>query len=127
MCKYTKERKRQLGMNPSTASNRLNKQLLFTLGKKLDMQWCFHCGAEIESVKEMSVEHKIPWLYSEDPVSLYFDLDNIAFSHKSCNYGAARKPTKKFCPSPSSYKRGCRCDGCKKCYSDYRKELRAKS
>jgi len=127
MCKYTKEKKKQLGMNPSTASHHLNKQLLFALGRKLDMQWCFQCGAEIESVKDMSVEHKIPWLNSEDPVSLYFDLDNIAFSHKSCNYSAARRPTKQSCPSTASYKRGCRCDDCKKCYSDYRKKLRAKS
>jgi len=90
MC-IKEEKERQLGMNPSTASNRLNKQLLFALGKRLDMQWCFHCAAEIGSVKDMSIEHKVPWLHSEDPASLFFNLENIAFSHKSCNYSAGRK------------------------------------
>ena len=126
LTKATKVKKTQLGMNPSTASNRLNKQLLYTFAKKLDMHWCYHCGAEILGVEDMSIEHKTPWLHSEDPVSLYFDIENIAFSHKSCNYGAARKFNKQECPSVGSYQRGCRCDGCKKAQSDYRKGLRVK-
>lgn len=109
-----KEKKmKQLGMNPSTAANRLCKSLLFSLGKKLDMQWCFHCGAEIESYKNMSIEHKVPWLHSEDPADLYFDLDNIAFSHKSCNYKAARPRPAKPCPSTTAYRNGCRCNDCR--------------
>jgi len=119
----------QLGMNPSTASNRLNKQLLFSLGERLGMQWCFQCASKIESVEDMSVEHKIPWLHSEDPVGLFFDLDNIAFSHKVCNYSVSRGNgiEKKPCPSPASYRRGCRCEGCKASTRDYRKALRARS
>jgi hypothetical protein len=91
MSKSKEEKTRQLGMNPSTASGRLHRDLLYEFSKRLDMHWCYQCGAEIENVQEMSVEHKIPWMYSEDPTSLFFDLDNIAFSHKSCNYRAARK------------------------------------
>jgi len=118
---------KQLGMNPGTASNRLLKQLLFSLGDRLGMQWCFQCASKIESVEDMSIEHKVPWLHSEDPVGLYFDLDNIAFSHKVCNYAASRpRKAKKFCPSPASYRRGCRCEGCRKSNSEYRKALRAR-
>ena len=107
------DKKKQLGMDPSTASNRLVKALLFSLGKKLDMQWCFHCGAQIDGYRDMSIEHKVPWLHSEDPADLYFDLDNIAFSHKSCNYAAARKNKPKPCPSTTAYRNGCRCNDCR--------------
>lgn len=73
---------------------------------------CFHCGKKIDDIDKMSIEHKTPWLDSDDPVGLFYDLDNICFSHAVCNTGAARKPTKKGCPSPTSYLRGCRCNGC---------------
>jgi len=112
------EKVRQLGMDPGTASNRLGKALLFSLGKKLNMDWCFHCAARIESYKDMSIEHKVPWLHSKDPSDLYFDLDNIAFSHKSCNYKAARPRVGKPCPSSTAYRKGCRCEGCKKIKRD---------
>ena len=122
------EKTKQLGMNPSTASNRLKKALMFEFAKKLDMHWCFQCGAEIESYKDMSVEHKTPWMHSENPVELFFDIDNIAFSHNSCNYKASRGNQPRIpCPSAASYKRGCRCDGCRKANSEYKKNLKAKN
>ena len=96
------EKVKQLGMNPSTASHRLQRTLMYEFSRKLDMHWCFQCGAEIENVKDMSVEHKVPWLHSEDPISLFFNLDNIAFSHKSCNYRAARKVK---CQSTGQYQK----------------------
>ena len=116
------EKAKQLGMNPSTASNRLKKHLMYTLAVKLDMHWCYQCGAEIESSKDMSIEHKTPWLHSEDPKGLFFDIDNIAFSHKSCNYRAARLGKAKPCPSTTAYRYGCRCEGCKKAQSEARKK-----
>ena len=121
------EKAKQLGINPSTASNRLKKHLMYTLAVKLDMHWCFQCGAEIESYKDMSIEHKTPWLHSEDPKGLFFDIDNIAFSHKACNYLASRPRKSAPCPSTTSYKKGCRCEGCKKANSDYKKELKSRS
>ena len=66
----------------------------------------------------MSIDHKTPWLHSEDPRGLFFDIDNIAFSHKSCNYSAARNRKGKPCPSLTAYRKGCRCDDCKKLKSD---------
>jgi hypothetical protein len=82
----------QLGMNPSTASGRLLKDLLFKFAKDAG-HVCYQCGKELDR-DSFSIEHKTPWLDSENPVELFFKLDNIAFSHKSCNVGAARKPNK---------------------------------
>ena len=79
----------QLGMNPSTASNRLTKDILFHLVCKTGMNNCHLCGGEL-SREDFSIEHKVPWLDSENPVQTFFDLDNIAFSHLKCNVGASR-------------------------------------
>ena len=116
------EKTKQLGMDPGTASNRLKKTLLFEFAKRLDMHWCFQCGAEIEDCDKFTVEHKTPWLHSEDPKGLFFDIDNIAFSHKSCNYRAARIGKAKPCPSTTAYRYGCRCEGCKEAQSKARKK-----
>jgi len=126
MCIKTKKTK-QLGMNPSTASNRLKKNLLFEFAKRLDMHWCYQCGAEIEDCDDFTIEHKTPWLHSEDPRGLFFDIDNIAFSHKSCNYKAARNRQGKPCPSLTAYRKGCRCDDCKKLKSENQKKYSNKS
>ena len=80
----------QLGINPSTASHRLVKDLLFNYIKETP---CFHCGKPLTR-ETFSIEHKVPWLDSEDPVGLYFDLNNIDFSHQACNASAARRPTR---------------------------------
>jgi hypothetical protein len=77
----------QLGMNHGTASNRLVKDLLFSLIKGTP---CYHCGGVLER-ENFSVEHKVPWLNSQTPSELFFDLDNISYSHRSCNSSAARR------------------------------------
>ena len=120
MCIKAKKTK-QLRMNPSTASNRLKKLLLFDLAKRLKINWCYQCGAEIETARRMTIEHKTPWLDSDDPQKKFFELDNIAFSHASCNYAAARVKEGAPCPSTTAYRKGCRCDGCKKSRVEYRK------
>ena len=118
---------KQLGMNPGTASNRLKKNLLFEFAKRLDMHWCYQCGAEIKDCDDFTIEHKTPWLHSEDPRGLFFDIDNIAFSHKSCNYKAARNRKGMPCPSLTAYRKGCRCDDCKKLKSENQKKYYNKS
>jgi len=75
--------KQQLGMNYSTAMSRLKKLILFDLIQKVGKDVCFQCGRIIEDSKDMSVEHKIPWK-NNDP-KLFWDLDNIEFSHFLCN------------------------------------------
>ena len=85
----------QLGMNHGTAQNRLVKDILFSFISEYGKNTCFHCGKTMER-DNFSIEHKMPWLDSEDPVKLFFDLNNISFSHLSCNIGAARKVNKKY-------------------------------
>lgn len=84
----------QLGMNPGTASGRLVKDLLFKF-VRLHHPNCFRCGQPLTR-ETFSIEHKTPWLDSDKPLELFFDLDNIDFSHHSCNVKAGRKPPKKY-------------------------------
>lgn len=102
----------QLGMPHGTAQGKLRKMVIFMLLKKLNANFCHQCGGEIETISQLSIEHKEPWLDSDDPFGKFFDLNNIAFSHLSCNCGAARQQPGNH-PSFHSYRKGCRCDGCK--------------
>lgn len=81
----------QLGMPYGTASNILKKKLLFDFVKKSGLNCCYRCGKEINNINDLSIEHKKPWLDAENPVELFFDLENIAYSHLSCNSGSIRK------------------------------------
>lgn len=92
------KRKAQLGMDPGTAQNRLRKTLLFTMAQKLGLDTCYRCGKLITQESEFSIEHKEPWLDSEDPIDRFFNLDNIAFSHLKCNVEAKRVPRKYSSP-----------------------------
>lgn len=90
------KKKEQLGVSLGTAAARLRKNIMFNLAKKAGDDFCFRCGKKIETVEEFSIEHKLPWLDSETPVELFFDLNNIAFSHLGCNVGSARRVNKKY-------------------------------
>ncbi|AID17913.1 HNH endonuclease [Bacillus phage JBP901] len=94
----------QLGMSFSTANNQLKKNVLFDLVKRCNLDKCFQCGEKIEDISNFSIEHKTPWLHSDDPVNLFFSLDNIAFSHTSCNYSAARYSEQRGKPTQTGYK-----------------------
>ena len=85
-----------LGMSHGTAANRLRKMILFSLVCELKRNVCYQCNKEIISVGDLSIEHKEPWLQADNPVTSFFDLDNIAFSHLSCNIAAARHPPWKY-------------------------------
>jgi len=82
----------QLGMPRGTAANRLRKLVLFDVLQRHKENNCYRCGSLIVSADELSIEHKQPW--EKIDVKLFWDLTNIAFSHLSCNCGAARKPYK---------------------------------
>jgi hypothetical protein len=101
------KKKKQLGMPIGTASGRLKKIIMFELVKQLGKDTCFRCGEKILSELELSIEHKIPWLDSVNPVEKFFDLNNISFSHLKCN-------TRTKVPHGSvGYKKGCRCEACR--------------
>lgn len=89
------KKKMQLGMNPSTAANRLVKDVLWKLIVETSRDKCCKCGEQM-SRDTFSIEHVEPWLDSDNPVKLYFDLDNISFSHLRCNREDARSPHKRF-------------------------------
>ena len=111
-------------MNPSTASAILRKSLLFKMAQYLGDDTCHQCGEKITKIEEFSIEHKIPWLDSDDPEKLFFDLDNIAFSHLKCNIKAARQTRKIKHPSKWSYEKGCRCAECTKINAEKARKFR---
>jgi hypothetical protein len=84
----------QLGMNAGTAAHRLRRDVLFKLIDEAG-HLCFRCGEAMQR-DNFSIEHIVPWLDSPNPVLLFFDLNNISFSHKHCNSDARRKPQKRY-------------------------------
>lgn len=92
-----KRKDETLGMPHGTANNRLRKNILFFLLKKHGENICIRCNQVIQEVEELSIEHIKPWegISSE----LFWDLQNIAFSHLRCNVGArSPSPRRKEAP-----------------------------
>lgn len=118
-----KDRKaEQLGMNASTASGRLLKDILFKFICDAGQNMCYQCG-ESMSREDFSIEHKTPWLDSSNPTELFFDLENISFSHLKCNIGAARRKKGFSHGTTAGYDNyGCRCDECKAAKAARRKK-----
>lgn len=117
----TDKKKKQLGMNPSTASHRLVKDLLWKFIKETGRCNCYRCGLPMER-ENYSIEHIIPWIDSDDPIDLFFDMENISFSHLKCNRDAVRRPGPKMesvCGDYAMYQRGCRCELCKAAKAAY--------
>jgi hypothetical protein len=105
----------RLGMSFNKARHMLMKSILFDLIKKLNLDICYRCNKKIETVKELSVEHKEHWLNSDNPKEKFFDLNNIAFSHLKCNIMDGEKPEKQGVKhgTHQGYTRyNCRCDKC---------------
>lgn len=102
----------QLGMNPSTASARLVKDIVYSLIVKTERNNCHRCNKPMTR-ETFSIEHKVPWRHSADPVKLFFDLENISFSHLKCNTEEKRHK-QPVCGKPYKYTLGCRCDLCVK-------------
>ncbi len=82
---------RLLGMPHGTATHRLRKAILFDLIQRFDLDQCFQCDKQIEGVDDLSIEHKKPWQRADDPKVTFFDVENIAFSHISCNISAGAR------------------------------------
>ncbi len=128
MDKSIQKKKLQLGMNPSTASHRLVKDLLYRYAVVTRSQYCYHCN-KFMSREDFSVEHKTPWLDSNDPVGLYFDLENVTFSHLSCNVSASRQGNVMTVGhgTTTRYRRhGCRCVECTDAQKNAISKLRLK-
>jgi hypothetical protein len=84
-----------LGIPHGTAQHRLRKNILFHTLKKFGENKCFKCEKDIESSDDLSIEHKKAWQSGGSP-ALFWDMENIAFSHLKCNrpevQAGGRKP-----------------------------------
>ena len=67
---------------------------MFRLVQRLGEDICYRCEGKIKTVQELSIEHKEPW-FDVDP-ELFWALDNVAFSHLSCNVGSRRRGVKRL-------------------------------
>jgi len=74
-----------LGVSYGTAQNKLKKLIMFDLLKQQGNNICYRCGKEIETADELSIEHKKAWFNIS--IELFWNLDNVAFSHFTCNSG----------------------------------------
>jgi hypothetical protein len=81
-----KAKSERLGMSVGTANARLLRDIIFDLISQTGNNFCCHCGKHMTR-NDFSIEHKQAWLNSERPVELFFDLENISFSHLRCNVG----------------------------------------
>lgn len=117
---------KQLGMPYGTASSRLKKIIMFDLVKQLKKDICYHCNKKIETIREFSIEHKKPWL--DNNSDLFWDLDNISFSHLSCNSANTRNTMKgKQTPHGTSNRydyHKCRCAKCCEANTKRRQQYR---
>lgn len=87
------EKNRQLGMDAGTAYYRLKQDVIWSLLVRCGLEKCHVCGEDM-CRDTFSIEHIKPWLHSDDPVKLFWDMNNISFSHLACNYGRRRRPQK---------------------------------
>lgn len=72
-----------LGMNVATASHLLRMDMMFSLAQQLRMTLCHKCGEDIESSRDLSLDHIRPWRAVS--AELFWDLSNVSFTHKRCN------------------------------------------
>ena len=88
----------QLGMPFGTASHKLRKAVLFALLVRHGENVCYRCTDMIESADQLSLDHKKPWFgFATD---LFWDVENVAFSHTQCNTDARRKTSRGHADRP---------------------------
>jgi hypothetical protein len=92
----SQRKSQKLGMPFGTASARLRKAMLFYLAGKVGALTCFRCEQQIVSIDDFSMEHKDSWECAAEPLKAFLDVQNIAFSHLSCNCSAASRPNKRY-------------------------------
>ena len=99
-----------LGMPHGTACGRLRKLILFNLLLRHGENVCFKCSELIETAGELSIEHKEPW--EGVNVELFWDMENIAFSHLRCNKThrcrGGRADMRKVGPEGTAWCRNCK-------------------
>ena len=79
----SKRKSEFLGIPYGTAVGRLRKKVLFHLLQKHKENVCVRCTKEIQTVEDLSIEHIKPW--EGRSVELFWNMDNVSFSHLKCN------------------------------------------
>jgi hypothetical protein len=79
----SKKKLAQLGMPIGTASHRLRKMVMLQLLRELDRDHCIRCLTKIVIPEDLTIDHRLPWL--DVSQELFWDLNNIGFSHNVCN------------------------------------------
>ena len=82
MAEYTKQKKDQLGKSISAARAILLKQILWRYLDSAGDVLCFRCSERMSS-NDFTLDHVEPWWNSSS--DLFWDLDNVRFSHHRCN------------------------------------------
>jgi hypothetical protein len=121
---YKAKKSEQLGMPIDKARDMIKKRFMLHLAEQLGVNFCYQCGEPV-TTDDMSIEHKISFVGAEDPLTTFFDMDNIALSHKKCNTAARRTDKPTVHPSMHSYNKGCRCDECKEVKRLWMQDYRA--
>ena len=117
-----KRKNELLGMSFGSAAHRLRKSIMFQMAQSLGRDNCFRCGDRIESVDDLSIEHKESWRLSTNPRESFFDLNNIAFSHLSCNSSAGDRSAQAR-HGRGRYNSGkCRCEECRAANARHKRE-----
>ncbi len=81
-----------LNMEFGKANHRLFRKIMFEWCVQLGLNECTKCHKTINKIEEWTVEHIRPWHSANvdaDKKALYFDLNNIGYSHLHCNCGSA--------------------------------------
>lgn len=110
-----------LGVSLSTAVTKLTRDIIWMFLERVGETRCYVCGKEM-SRDTFSIEHKTPWMNSEDPVGNFWNLENISFSHRKCNipnYVPKKEVVHGTSTGYSHYK--CKCELCKEAFSKQQK------
>lgn len=116
--------KEVLGTSMSNATMRLLRSLVFDYICRMHDNYCYRCKLPMTR-QDFSIEHIKEWRGAENGQELFFDIDNISYSHLKCNTEARRfRAWNKgiITHGISGYRLGCRCETCKTVYSKVRKE-----
>ena len=83
MASNFKQKSKQLGMSFSTAQIKLIKMKLLETLIKHEENICYRCDKSINFIRDLSIDHKKDWY--KNKTEMFWDLDNVAFSHRLCN------------------------------------------
>ena len=88
-----------LGQNISTATHTLRINVMHSMADRLGLLECPKCDSRIESARDLSIDHIDPWRGVS--AELFWDLDNIQFTHKWCN--KTDRPGRKLGPDGTAW------------------------